>query len=67
MVSYSNWPNGGSGPARVSGFGGFFMKEAVDGNADIIAEYIGKDVNSVVGYDPNGGGTTNVVTIVLYK
>ena len=67
MVSYSNWPNGGSGPARVSGFGGFFMKEAVDGNADIVAEYIGKNVNSVVGYDPNGTSTTNIVTIVLYK
>ena len=67
MISYSNWPNGGSGTARVAGFGGFFMKKAVDGNVDIVAEYIGKKVNSVVGYDPNGTTTTNVVTIVLYK
>jgi hypothetical protein len=67
MISYSNWPNGGSGTARVAGFGGFFLKKAVDGNVDIVAEYIGNKVNSVVGYDPNGGNTTNIVTIVLYK
>ena len=67
MVSYSNWPNGGSGPARVNGFGGFFLKKAVDGNNDIVAEFIGDEITSVVGYDPNGTNTTNVVTIVLYK
>jgi Flp pilus assembly protein TadG len=67
MVSFSNWPNGGSGPARVAGFGGFFLKKAVDGNSDIIAEYIGDKITSVVGYDPNGTSTSNIVTIVLYK
>ena len=67
MISYSNWPTGTSVPAQVSGFGGFFLKQALDGNSDIIAEYIGDEITSVVGYDPNGTSTTNVVTIVLYK
>jgi Flp pilus assembly protein TadG len=67
MISYSNWPNGGSGPAQVAGFGGFFMKKAVDGNSDIVAEFIGDEITSVVGYDPGGPSPTNIVTVVLYK
>ena len=67
MIRYSDWPTGGSASARVSGFGGFFLKKAVNGNADINAEYIGDEITAVVGYDPNVGGASNITTIVLYR
>ena len=67
MISYSDWPTGGSGPAKVGSMGGFFLKRTVNGNGDINAEYIGKKIVNVVGYDPSGPAPTNVTTIVLYR
>ena len=53
---------------QVSSLGGFFMQaQAVGTDGLIKAEYIGNDVIGVVGFDPNGGATTNVVTPVLYR
>jgi hypothetical protein len=67
MIAVKDWPTGGSGPAKVSSFGGFFLKRTVDGNGDINAEYIGDDIINVVGYDPGGPAPTNITTIVLYR
>lgn len=67
MIALSNWPLGGSAPAKVSSFGGFFLKRTVDGNGDINAEYIGDDIINIVGYDPSGPAPTNITTIVLYR
>ena len=67
MISFSDWPNGGSGPAKVGSMGGFFLKRTVNGNGDINAEYIGKKIVNVVGYDPSGPAPTNITTIVLYR
>ncbi len=54
---------------RPSGFGGFFMQRAVtkgtDGN--IRVEYTGDDIVDIIGFDPNGPDTTNIVTPVLYR
>jgi hypothetical protein len=47
--------------------GGFFLKRTVNGNGDINAEYIGKKIVNVVGYDPSGPAPTNITTIVLYR
>ena len=69
MIEFSKWPNGSSGSAPVAAMGGFFLKKQVNetGIEEVNAEYIGDELTSVVGYDPNGSSTTNVVTIVLYK
>ena len=67
MISFSDWPTGGSGPAKVGSMGGFFLKRTVNGNGDINAEYIGKKIVNVVGYDPSGPAPTNITTIVLYR
>jgi hypothetical protein len=67
MIAVSDWPTGGSAPAKVSSLGGFFLKKAVNGNGDINAEYIGDEVANVVGFDPNGPAPTNITTIVLYR
>jgi len=67
MIRISDWPTGSSTDAKVSGLGGFFLKRAVDGNANINAEYIGDEVVSVVGFDPSGPAPTNITTIVLYR
>nr|AUN36018.1 Von Willebrand factor type A domain protein [uncultured bacterium] len=66
MIAVSDWPKG-SGSAKVSSMGGFFLKRAVDGNGDINAEYIGDDIVNVVGYDPNSPVNSNITTIVLYR
>lgn len=54
---------------KVASFGGFFMTRAVgkgnDGNVGV--EYIGQDIVSVIGFDPNGGPAANIVTPVLYR
>jgi Flp pilus assembly protein TadG len=53
---------------HVGSLGGFFMQaQAVGTDGMIKAEYIGDDIVGVVGFDPNGGATTNVVTPVLYR
>ena len=41
--------------------------QAIGTDAILKAEYIGNDVIGVVGFDPNGGAVTNVVTPVLYR
>jgi len=52
-----------------SGFGGFFMQRAIgngnDGNIKV--EYTGDDIIDIIGFDPNGPDTTNIVTPVLYR
>lgn len=65
-------PKDGRELVQPSGFGGFFMQRAVtkgtgseDGN--IRVEYIADDIIDVIGFDPNGPNTTNVVTPVLYR
>jgi len=53
---------------HVSSLGGFFMQAQAVGTDGIIkAEYIDNDIVGVVGFDPNGGAVTNVVTPVLYR
>ena len=34
---------------------------------DIQVEYIGDDVNGIIGFDPNDNNITNIVTPVLYR
>ena len=62
-------PKDGRELVKPSGFGGFFMQRAVtkgnDGN--IRVEYTGSDIVDVIGNDPNGDDTTNIVTPVLYR
>jgi Flp pilus assembly protein TadG len=59
---------GGRTNVQVGSLGGFFMRsQATGANSDIQVEYIGNDLIGVVGFDPNGGGATNVVTPVLYR
>jgi Flp pilus assembly protein TadG len=62
----------GRGVVTPSGFGGFFMQRAVtlgtggeDGNIKV--EYTGDDIIDIIGFDPNGPNTTNIVTPVLYR
>ncbi len=54
---------------NIGGLGGFFMKSQVGNgnNGDIKVEYIGDDIVSVIGFDPNDNNTTNIVTPVLYR
>ena len=62
-------PKDGRELVKPSGFGGFFMQRAVtkgnDGN--IRVEYTADDIIDVIGFDPNGGDVTNIVTPVLYR
>lgn len=54
---------------RLSRLAGFFMRAQVsDGTGgDIQVEYIGDDVNGIIGFDPNDNNITNIVTPVLYR
>lgn len=64
----ADWPNGQSGTVVARGFGAFFMRnQAIGTNGDIRFEYIGKDTAGIVGLDPGGTNSTNVVTPVLYR
>ena len=36
-------------------------------NGDLRVEYIGDDITSVIGFDPNDTNVTNIVTPVLYR
>ncbi|HUE83511.1 MAG TPA: Tad domain-containing protein [Pyrinomonadaceae bacterium] len=59
---------GGRTEVQVGSLGAFFMQhQAVGTNGTIKVEYIGDDVVSVIGLDPNGDTSTNVVTPVLYR
>jgi len=64
----ADWPTGSSGNVPARGFGAFFMRnQAVGTNGDIRLEYIGEDTTGIVGLDPSLGGTSNIVTPVLYR
>jgi Flp pilus assembly protein TadG len=59
---------GGRTTVRIGGLGGFFMKSRVNGsNENIKVEYIGDEIISVIGFDPNDDNVTNIVTPVLYR
>ena len=59
----------GTQSVHVGSLAGFFMKAQVSGGTggDIQVEYIGGDVTSVIGFDPNDDNITNIVTPVLYR
>ena len=59
----------GTQSVHVGSLAGFFMKAQVSGGTggDIQVEYIGGDVTSVIGFDPNDDNVTNIVTPVLYR
>ena len=62
----------GSDTVTASGFGGFFLRQRVPMGSgpeagNIQAEYIGDEVITALGYDPNSPITTNLVTLVLYR
>jgi len=59
----------GNQMVRMNGLAGFFMRAQVsDGNGgDVQVEYIGDDIISVIGFDPNDTSITNIVTPVLYR
>lgn len=62
------WPTGSSGNVPARGFGAFFMRnQAIGTNGDIRFEYIGTETSGIVGLDPDGTSTSNVVTPVLYR
>ena len=53
---------------HVGSLAAFFMRaQAVGTDGLIQAEYIGDNIVGIVGFNPNGGNTTNVVTPVLYR
>lgn len=62
-------PKDGRELVKPDFFGGFFMTRAVGkGNdGDIRVEYIADDIVDIIGFDPNGPSTTNIVTPVLYR
>ena len=67
IIPESEFANGRTN-VQVSSLGGFFMQtQAMGTNGDVLVEYIGDDIVGVIGFDPNGGPTTNVVTPVLYR
>lgn len=59
----------GNQTVRVSSLAGFFMRAQVSGGngGDIQVEYIGDEITSVIGFDPNDDNITNIVTPVLYR
>ncbi len=73
ITPISTWRDAnGSSMVEVSSLAGFFLKQRVPigsgpGEGDIRAEYIGDEVVSTIGFDPNEAVFTNVVTWVLYR
>jgi hypothetical protein len=65
-IKLSEFDNGRDS-VHIGGLGGFFMRSQVEGNGDIKVEYIGDDITSVIGFDPNDENITNIVTPVLYR
>jgi hypothetical protein len=58
----------GKSTVQVGSTGAFFMQsEAIQSNGDVKVEYIGNNFTNVVGLDPSGTSSTNVVTPVLYR
>lgn len=53
---------------KPSKFGGFFIQEKVpNGSGEIKFEYTKDNINDMIGLDPDGTTTTNIVTPVLYR
>lgn len=65
-IELSEFDNGRD-TVHIGGLGGFFMRSQVEGNGDIKVEFIGDDITSVIGFDPNDENITNIVTPVLYR
>ncbi|HEY5883731.1 MAG TPA: pilus assembly protein TadG-related protein, partial [Pyrinomonadaceae bacterium] len=59
----------GNQTVRIGGLAGFFMRAQVSGGngGDIQVEYIGDEITSIIGFDPNDDNVTNIVTPVLYR
>jgi Flp pilus assembly protein TadG len=59
----------GTQTVRIGSLAGFFMRAQVSGGngGDIQVEYIGDEITSVIGFDPNDDNITNIVTPVLYR
>jgi Flp pilus assembly protein TadG len=67
VIAAGQFSNGRTNVA-IGSLGGFFMNsQAVGSNSDVQVEYIGGDIVGIVGFDPNGNTSTNVVTPVLYR
>ncbi len=67
-IKLSEFQNGRD-QVHIGGLGGFFMKNQIGNgnNGDLRVEYIGDDITSVIGFDPNDTNVTNIVTPVLYR
>ena len=67
-IELSEFQNGRDS-VHIGGLGGFFMKSQVGNGNDgaIKVEFIGDDITSVIGFDPNDDNITNIVTPVLYR
>ena len=67
-IELSEFQNGRDN-VHIGGLGGFFMKSQVGNGNDgaIQVEFIGDDITSVIGFDPNDDNITNIVTPVLYR
>lgn len=67
-IQLSEFQNGRD-DVHIGGLGGFFMKSQVGGGNDgnIQVEFIGDEITSVIGFDPNDDNITNIVTPVLYR
>ena len=58
----------GRDSVRVSAVQGFFIQQRVpNGSGDLRAEFIGDEVVSGVGFNPNNSANANLVTWVLYR
>lgn len=69
IIPVTQFSNGKSN-VQISSLGAFFMQRQVTGTgtgADIRVEYIGDNIAGIVGLNPSGTSTTNVVTPVLYR
>lgn len=67
-IPLSEFQNGRD-DVQIGGLGGFFMKSQVGGGNDgnIQVEFIGDEITSVIGFDPNDDNITNIVTPILYR
>jgi hypothetical protein len=67
IINNTEFTNGKTS-VKIASLGAFFMQSQADNNNGTVqVEYVGPNVNGIVGGDPTGGTATNVVTPVLYK
>jgi len=67
IIAASQFSNGRTN-VSIGSLGGFFMQApAVGSNSDVQVEFIGGDIVGIVGFDPNGNTSSNIVTPVLYR